>query len=143
MTVAPTANITTAPFYQSFPERRRDGVCKPTNTDDKDGDHDSKAEVLYECFEPFVQLASWGNGRFDPLAQFASGALHLGGGGMISGDESEEAWSLPPAAPANTSKDLDRSGRTHVDSILTRDGSMDIVSAGGVWQKRNHRQLLM
>ncbi|CAM9553991.1 unnamed protein product [Scytosiphon promiscuus] len=130
MAVAPIANLTTAPLPRSSTERWRDGTCKPTRTRDKGSKDGSKAAKLHECFEPFVQLASWGHGRFDTLAQFTPDGLHLGVGGVVSGGEGWGGWSPPPAAPGSTSEDWGRSGRDGVHAILTREGSLDVVAAG-------------
>lgn len=100
-----------------------------------------------EGFQPFVQLASWGHGSFNPLAQFSSGLLLLGGGGGGVGDGAGAgSWGAPSAAGASAveaaatvaaatrmNARMENNGtnydRTH--AIRTRHGGLEIAPAGG------------
>lgn len=125
MTQTPIANITGG--SSCWPPHRKGNYSDPiASVDEYRVDKASSHIGRDGCFEPFLQLASWGQGRFNPLAQFASRELLLGG---VSGGERRSA---PTEAPLGTRPAGNNTTSGNVmHAIRTREGSLEIAPAGG------------
>lgn len=149
MTSAPrTANSSASTSSSSPSERQRQGdYTKPFTVNDGI----DSAVLGEEGFKPFVQLASWGQGSFNPLAQFSSGGLLLGGGSEGGENDGAGSWSVPPAAGAAAVKaaaatrlHIQMENNTNYDrmnAIRTRHGGLEIAPAGGEWLYRTPKYL--
>lgn len=150
MTTAPgtsTSSKSSLPSSSS-PPGQRGGGAKPSTAGAAAGD---AAGLGGQGFEPFVQLASWGHGSFTPLAQFTSGGLLLGGGRGDGSEHGEGGWGVPSGAGAaagtgaacqvDSGQEESCGKRDHALHILTREGNLEIASAGGEYHKLLQWQL--
>ncbi|CAM9172550.1 unnamed protein product, partial [Ectocarpus sp. 8 AP-2014] len=124
MTQAPIADITGG--SSCWPPHRKGNPSDPiASVDEYRVDKDSSHVGRDGCFEPFLQLASWGRGRFNPLAQFTPREILLGG---VGGGERR---SVPPEAPLGTRPEGKNTTSDKVmHAIRTREGGLEIAPAG-------------
>ncbi|CAM9172228.1 unnamed protein product [Ectocarpus sp. 4 AP-2014] len=124
MTQATIANITGD--SSCWPPHRKGNYSDHiASVDEYRVDKDSRDIGRDGCFEPFLQLASWGQGRFNPLAQFASRELLLGG---VSGGERRSATTEAPLGTRPAGKNT--TGGNVMHAIRTREGSLEIAPVG-------------
>lgn len=129
MTQAPIANITGG--SSCWPPHRKGNYSDPiASVDENRVKKDSSHVGRDGCFEPFLQLASWGQGRFNPLAEFASRELLLGG---VGGGERRSAPTEAPLGTRLEGKNTTRGSVMH--AIRTREGGLEIAPAGGELDK--------
>lgn len=156
MMAAPRPNSDSDPAPPSYLTTGRRGEGTKSSAAGNGGGAGGPASALGQRgFEPFVQLASWGEGSFTPLAQFTSAGLLLGGGsggrggagsGGESGGGSENGggwWGIPSGVGAAAGAGAGNAFRPgsgqeencgNLDcghSIRTREGGLEIAPAGG------------
>lgn len=142
MITAPGTANNSAPIFSpaSLGRQRQGNSTKPFAVNDGT----DNAVLGEEGFQPFLQLAFWGHGSFNPLARFSSDGLLLGGGSEGGDGAGEGSWSeSPPGGTATRLKARMEHNPTDNDrmhAIRTRHGGLEVASAAGEWYYRTKQQ---